>query len=232
MTICTHNNCENRIIARGLCHKHYKRLRTHGRPDISLTAERGKSISPLGYKIYANKLEHRRVAEMALGKHLPEKAVVHHVDYNKLNNSPNNLVICSASYHKIIHQRTDAYNATGDANKIKCTICGEYDDKENMYVQDGRFTGYHNSCRREAKRNSPNYRGRKNWVINAFGKAMTLHEWAAVSGINRTTIATRIKELKWTNEDAVSKPTKKQALKDGHTVPGCHLEAGTHLRIR
>lgn len=31
---------------------------------------------------------------------------------------------------------------------------------------------------------------------------------------------------------ALDKTVIKQALKDGHTVPGCHLEAGTHLRIR
>lgn len=31
---------------------------------------------------------------------------------------------------------------------------------------------------------------------------------------------------------ALDKAVIKQALKDGHTVPGCHLEAGTHLRIR
>lgn len=31
---------------------------------------------------------------------------------------------------------------------------------------------------------------------------------------------------------ALDKTVIKQALKDGHTVPGCHLESGTHLRIR
>lgn len=31
---------------------------------------------------------------------------------------------------------------------------------------------------------------------------------------------------------ALDKAVIKQALKEGHTVPGCHLEASTHLRIR
>lgn len=31
---------------------------------------------------------------------------------------------------------------------------------------------------------------------------------------------------------ALQKATVKQALKDGYDIPGCHLEAGTHVRIR
>ena len=31
---------------------------------------------------------------------------------------------------------------------------------------------------------------------------------------------------------SVDKSLVKQALKDGYDIPGCHLEAGTHIRIR
>src|SRR5690242_4368171 len=50
--------------------------------------------------------EHVMLAEKALGKQLPRGAQVHHVDGNKQNNAPNNLVVCEdASYHRLLHQR-------------------------------------------------------------------------------------------------------------------------------
>ena len=53
--------------------------------------------------------EHVVVAERALGKHLPAGAVVHHVDVNRRNNAPTNLVICQdAAYHKLLHARLNA----------------------------------------------------------------------------------------------------------------------------
>ena len=64
------------------------------------------------------------VAEKALGEPLPEKAVVHHIDGNTLNNANNNLVICqNQRYHMILHARKRALEGCGDANKRFCAVC-------------------------------------------------------------------------------------------------------------
>jgi hypothetical protein len=50
--------------------------------------------------------EHILVCEKVLGKFLPPKAVVHHVDGNTKNNEPDNLVVCqNQSYHLLLHRR-------------------------------------------------------------------------------------------------------------------------------
>jgi hypothetical protein len=90
--------------------------------------------------------EHILVAEKNLGKYLPDGAVVHHVNENPSDNSPENLVICeSNSYHHGLHRRSRAYIATGNPNAIKCKFCKTYDIAENMHMSP-RGYGYHREC--------------------------------------------------------------------------------------
>ena len=105
--------------------------------------------------------EHIVVAEKALGKRLPKGSQVHHINYDKRDNRNGNLVICqNAKYHKLLHLRTDAYNATGDPNLRKCIFCKEYDSLDNMSCVQ-RSTGidlvYHKPCNTKA---ATEYRGR------------------------------------------------------------------------
>lgn len=109
----------------------------------------------LGYKAFRIegkfKFEHVLIAEKALGRTLPKEVQVHHFDYNKQNNSRRNLVICpNAAYHKLLHVRTDALNATGNPNARKCSRCKQYDLLENLKVYEGKRTIIvHPACARK-----------------------------------------------------------------------------------
>ena len=89
---------------------------------------------------------HILLAEEALGRLLPEGAQVHHVDEDKGNNSPGNLVICQdQTYHRLLHLRTAAYRATGDPTQRRCVFCKCWSPIASMSVHaNERY--YHKSC--------------------------------------------------------------------------------------
>lgn len=100
----------------------------------------------------SNQREHIVLARKALGRRLPSGAEVHHVDGNSYNNAPENLVICpDRAYHKLLHQRTDAYNACGNANARKCVFCGEY-SLINEMGGTARSGYYHRNCHNSYKK--------------------------------------------------------------------------------
>lgn len=100
---------------------------------------------------------HILIAEKALGYHLPSGVHVHHVNENTLDNSPGNLVVCpDAAYHMLLHRRTDALNACGNANWRKCGFCKQYDDPVNLSIKTRKVRGaetplvYHKHCNNTA----------------------------------------------------------------------------------
>ncbi|WP_291982248.1 HNH endonuclease signature motif containing protein [Candidatus Accumulibacter sp. ACC005] len=100
------------------------------------------------------KLVHVAVAERALGKRLPAGAVVHHVDGNRKNNAPENLLVCpDASYHRLIHARATALNDGGNAAWRKCIYCHQYDAPDNMSFVKRRRWHYHKPCAAAYQRN-------------------------------------------------------------------------------
>lgn len=103
-------------------------------------------------------LEHIVVAETALGKRLPLKAQVHHVDGDGKNNHPSNLVVCEdQGYHNLLHRRMRGLEAFGNPDALPCNICGEFDLPENLRVfqhkwkrrSSASIRAYHRACKRE-----------------------------------------------------------------------------------
>lgn len=66
---------------------------------------------------------HRLRAEMALGRPLPPKAIIHHADGSKRDDAP--LVICQDhAYHMLLHRRMRVKALGGDPNRdVVCKIC-------------------------------------------------------------------------------------------------------------
>lgn len=57
----------------------------------------------IAYKKYLGRHLHRVVAEKMLGRPLKDGEVVHHIDGNKFNNNPKNLLITTRKEHARIH---------------------------------------------------------------------------------------------------------------------------------
>ena len=95
--------------------------------------------------------EHRLKVYNALG-YIPAGVHIHHVNSNPKDNRNENLVVCTPKYHQMIHARTDALDVCGDASKMKCAICGEYDHPENMYVRKNAYQAWHRRCASETRR--------------------------------------------------------------------------------
>lgn len=91
-------------------------------------------------------LEHIAVASAVLGKRLPTRAQVHHVNGDKTDNRPANLVICEdRAYHMLLHQRQTALLATGNPNARKCAYCSAWDSPENL-IPHGKRSVVHRAC--------------------------------------------------------------------------------------
>ena len=73
----------------------------------------GTFIDEYGYRRFkdSGKLVHRWVAEKKIGRKLRREEVVHHIDKNKLNNSPENLHVCKNQFeHERIHFEEKLYS--------------------------------------------------------------------------------------------------------------------------
>jgi len=83
---------------------------------------------PKGYR-FATKAQrlHVAIAERALGHPLPRGSEVHHVNEDKHDNRPSNLVICQdRAYHALLHLRRRVMLAGGNPNTQRlCYMCGQ-----------------------------------------------------------------------------------------------------------
>ena len=63
--------------------------------------------------------EHRYVAEQKIGRQLKADEEVHHIDHNRMNNSPENLVVLASSKHRKLH------GVEHIKMRKRCKVCGE-----------------------------------------------------------------------------------------------------------
>lgn len=140
--ICSVEGCETKVIARGWCHKHYKRWQTYGDPMIA-RFKRPHGTGNIRHDGYLEiqkdnlcRMAHVIVAENALGKKLPPRAKVHHVNGNRCDNRNSNLVICQDdAYHRLLHNRMNAVENGHPPHYRKCPYCKQYDDPKNLYTK-------------------------------------------------------------------------------------------------
>lgn len=148
---CTVEGCDRPNKARGLCCNHYELWKRNGDPLVKKRRDNGEGTlsvknGKITHKNGVKEVEYIKVAEAALGKRLPTGSIVHHWDRNKLNSTPENLLICpDQSYHLLIHQRMRAYDACGHADWLLCKRCGEYGDPKTLVVS-VRGLLYHPYC--------------------------------------------------------------------------------------
>ena len=71
--------------------------------------------------------EHRVVAEQTLGRPLEKGEVVHHIDGDKKNNHPSNLVVYTISDHTHHHWKDGTIPNSQIKKKVdNCKSCGEF----------------------------------------------------------------------------------------------------------
>lgn len=110
--ICKVNGCSRRRgTGDGYCLMHHTRVTRYDREHRIKAPDGAGVINAGGYRVFTRSTgrvyEHIELAEKALGRKLPPKAVVYH-----LNNKPSdnftalNLIICpDQAYHMLLHKR-------------------------------------------------------------------------------------------------------------------------------
>jgi hypothetical protein len=153
MKICGVADCSKPVHARDLCDTHYARSRRHGDPVVGTRPYQRAGSVRIGVDGYAMKTGtgsvylHRAVAEKALGHPLPDAAVVHHIDDDRTNGSPSNLVILEGhSHHAILHVRRWALRECGHPDWVRCKFCKQWCQPDTIYVRKGTQQGWHREC--------------------------------------------------------------------------------------
>lgn len=110
------------------------------------------------YIKHSDGYDHRQIAEVAIGRALPDGAEVHHLNGDGTDNRSENLIILqNRAEHMAMHYRERAYDESGFAHYVKCEYCKQYDDPaNNMYTatrpNGAGFRARHRKCHSAANR--------------------------------------------------------------------------------
>ncbi len=97
------------------------------------------------------RLEHRRIAERAVGRTLAPRHPIHHHGDDRDGNT--GLVVCeSVAYHNLLHQRERAMAACGNPDWRKCRHCQQYDAPSNLRFYGSGQSPEHPRCPARARR--------------------------------------------------------------------------------
>ena len=154
MTKCAVEDCEKNARRTDLCGMHYARKLRYGRLNLIRRENGAGSINKAGYVDVRENgrrtYQHIVVAEKALGRPLPDGAVVHHANENKKDNRPDNLVICpSEAYHQLLHRRMKAIAVCGNPDWRKCWVCQKYDEPSALKFRKNGKQCAHLACEQE-----------------------------------------------------------------------------------
>lgn len=134
---CTAPGCDAEVAGRGLCIKHYQRVRTTGSLDLDPARrrrpDRRGAVDANGYRVVTiypedapyytgsnngaglgqRVKEHRLVMARSLGRPLRDDETVHHVNGDKLDNRLENLQLRQGRH--------------GKGARFTCRACGSHD---------------------------------------------------------------------------------------------------------
>lgn len=115
---CSVEGCDKPVRANDMCQIHRARMYRRGTTHDTRAPNGAGTITTAGYRLLpvdgGRVYEHILVAEKALGRKLPYKAVVHHMNGKPADNfTPFNLVICpDQAYHMLLHRRAKELGIT------------------------------------------------------------------------------------------------------------------------
>lgn len=115
---CSVDNCNDPVFSKGMCAKHYKRMKYNGNVDVLKKRPNGQGSFTNGYKTHLingkHTLEHRAIMAKHLGRPLTKDEIVHHRNRNKLDNRVENLIVMNRTTHKLVCEMENIFSLSED----------------------------------------------------------------------------------------------------------------------